>query len=97
MFMFYVEYVGNGVVYTMSTLYELDNRINISQERQSLTLSLLMSYVMQIESASDTTTDNMTALVYNVRIDNLTIETVPGKPDGIWFDDYAHMILNKMI
>ena len=93
----YVEYVSNGVVYTMSTLYEFDNRINVSQERQSLTLSLLMSYVMQIDSASDTTTDNITALVYNVRIDNLTVETVPDKPDGLWFDDYAHTVLNKMI
>lgn len=93
----YIEYTSNGVVFTMSTLYELDNRINISQERQSLTLSLLMSYVMQAGSASDTITDNMTALVYNVRIDNLTVETVPSKPDGIWFDDYAHTVLNKMI
>jgi hypothetical protein len=29
----YVEYVSNGVVYTISTLYELDKRINVSQER----------------------------------------------------------------
>lgn len=93
----YVEYTSNGVVYNMSTLYELDNRINVSQERQSLVLSLLRSYVMQIGSASDTTTDNMTALVYNIETVNLTVETVPGKPDGLWFDDYAHTVLNKMI
>lgn len=92
----YVEYTSNGVVFTMSTLYELDNRINISQERQSLALSLLRSYVKQICSASSIT-DNMTALVYNVRTDNFTAKTVPGKPDCLWFDDYAHMILGKMI
>lgn len=79
----------------MSMPYELDNRINVSQERQSLTLSLLRSYVKQICSTS--TTDNMTALVYSVRTNNLTVKTVPGKPDGLWFDDYAHMVLGKMI
>lgn len=92
----YVEYTSNGVVFTMPTLYELDNRINVSQERQSLTLSLLRSYVKQISSASSIT-DNMTALVYNVRNNNLTAKTVPGKPDCLWFDDYAHTILGKMI
>lgn len=91
----YVEYTSNGVVFTMPTLYELDNRINISQERQSLALSLLRSYVKQICSIS--TTDNMTALVYNVRTNNLTAKTVPGKPDCLWFDDYAHIVLGKMI
>lgn len=91
----YVEYTSNGVVFTMSTLYELDNRINVLQERQSLTLSLLRSYVKQICSTS--TTDNMTALVYNVMTNNLTVKTVPGKPDGLWFDDYAHIVLGKMI
>lgn len=91
----YVEYTTNGVVFTMSTLYELDNRINVSQEKQSLTISLLRSYVKQIYSTS--TTDNMAALVYNVRTNNLTAKTVPGKPDGLWFDDYAHTILGKMI
>lgn len=92
----YVEYTSNGVVFTMSTLYELDNRINVSQERQSLALSLLRSYVKQISSASSIT-DNMTALVYSVRTNNLTAKPVPGKPDCLWFDDYAHMILGKMI
>lgn len=92
----YVEYISNGVVFTMSILYEIDNRINVSQERQSLTLSLLRSYVKQIFSASSIT-DNMTALVYSVRTNNLTARTVPGKPDGLWFDDYAHIILGKMI
>ena len=92
----YVEYTSNGVVFTMSTLYELDNRINVSQEKQSLALSLLISYVKQISSASSIT-DNMTALVYSVRTNNLTAKAVPGKPDCLWFDDYAHTILGKMI
>lgn len=92
----YVEYTSNGVVFTMPTLYELDNKINVSQERQSLALSLLRSYVKQICSASSIT-DNMTALVYNVRTNNLTAKTVPGKPDCLWFDDYAHIVLGKMI
>lgn len=92
----YVEYISNGVVFTMPTLYELDNRINVSQERQSLALSLLRSQVKQICSASSIT-DNMTALVYSVMTNNLTVRTVPGKPDCLWFDDYAHMVLGKMI